>query len=177
MTSKNTSRTDNLTADQAMVDGIQKNKAKLPSSFPMERQTMTLDGVTQVFQERIASGKAVVQAENARSAAVKEDRDTRARTRGTALAFKRLLIALFAQEPDVLGDFSLKAPKKAQRSTASKAKAAEKGKATREVLGTKGSRQKKEALLKAGAPSAAPETPAAPEKAQPAPAPAAKPVS
>jgi hypothetical protein len=155
----------------------------------MEGQTMTLPGVTQVFQDRIASGKAVIQAENALAAAIKDDRDTRARTRGTALAFKRLLIALFAQEPDVLGDFAVPAPKKAQRSTADKAKAAQKGMATREVLGTKGSRQKKVALLKAAAPGAVPETPAAPqtpatpvtpaapEKALPAPAPAAKPVS
>ena len=158
MTTKNSSRDDRLAADQGMVDGIQKNQAKLPASFPMEGGTQTLQGVSQVFQERVATGKAVIVADNAQSAAIKDDRDKRAQTRGTALAFKRLLIALFAQEPDVLGDFAVDAPKKAQRSAADKAKAAEKGMATRKTLGTKGSRQKKAALQQAEAASAAPVT-------------------
>jgi hypothetical protein len=175
MSTQNNSRTDKLAADQAMIDGIQKNQAKLPASFPMEGQQMTLAGVTQVFQDRIATGKAVVQADNARTAAVKADRDERAKTRGTALAFKRLLIALFAQEPSILGDFAVSAPKKRQPTTATKAAAAAKGKATRKTLGTKGSLQKKAALQAADAPSAAPALPAAPDKALPAPAPVAAP--
>ena len=128
MTTKNSSRVVTLASDQAMVDGIQKNQAKLPASFPMEGQQMTLAGVMQVFQERIVTGKAVVAADNARKAAVADDVDKRALTRGTALAFKRLLIALFAKEPDV--------------------------------------------LQQAAAVPAAPEAPAAPAKAEPAPAPA-----
>jgi hypothetical protein len=50
MTTNNNSRNDRITADTSMVDGIQKNQGKLPASFPMEGQTMTLPGVTQVFQ-------------------------------------------------------------------------------------------------------------------------------
>jgi hypothetical protein len=175
MTSSKTSRTDTLAADQGMVDGIQKNQAKLPASFPMEGQQMTLSGVTQVFQDRIATGKAVILAENARTAAVKADRDKRAQTQGTALAFKRLLIALFAQEPDVLGDFSVQAPKKPQLTTAEKATAAAKAKATRKALGTKGTRQKKAALQSTDAPVATPSAPTAPETAPQAPAPALAP--
>lgn len=174
MSSKNTSRTDTLAADQAMVDGIAKNKAKLPPSFEMEGQLMTPDDVSKVFQDRIVTGKAVIAAENTRTAAVKADRDKRQRTRGVALSFKRLLIALFAQDPAVLGDFAVEPPKKAQRTAANKAEAAAKGKETRKTLGTKGSRQKKEALQAAEAPSAAPagnEAPAATPVA-PAPAPA-----
>jgi len=181
MGTKQTSRTDMLAADQGMVDGIAKNKAKLPPSFEMEGQTMTPDSVSQVFQDRIATGKAVVDADNARTKAVKADRDKRQQTRGVALSFKRLLIALFAQDPAILGDFAVEAPKKGQRTAANKADAAVKGKETRKALGTKGTKQKKLALQAAEQASAAPvgnEAPAAtPAAPSPAPAPANKPVS
>jgi hypothetical protein len=162
MGSKQTSRTDVLAADQAMVDGIAKNKAKLPPSFEMEGQTMTPDAVSQVFQDRIATGKAVVDADNARTKAVKADRDKRQQTSGVALSFKRLLIALFAQDPAILGDFAVEPPKQGQRTAANKADAAAKGLETRKTLGTKGTRQKKAALQAAAAASA---TPAAPTPA------------
>jgi hypothetical protein len=180
MGTKQTSRTDMLAADQSMVDGIAKNKAKLPPSFEMEGQTMTPDAVSQVFQDRIGTGKAVVDADNARTKAVKADRDKRQQTRGVALSFKRLLIALFAQDPAILGDFAVEPPKKGQRTAANKADAAVKGKQTRTVLGTKGTRQKKAALLAADQASAAPTgneapavVPAPAGQAPAAPAPAA----
>jgi hypothetical protein len=170
MATKNTSRTDTLAADQAMVEGIAKNKAKLPPSFEMEGQTMTPDAVSQVFQDRITTGKAVIAADNARTAAVKADRDKRQQTRGVALSFKRLLIALFAQDPAILGDFAMEPPKKGVRTAANKAGAAAKGKATRKTLGTKGTRQKKAALQASESTSATPAAPATGEQAQAAPA-------
>jgi len=196
MSIKNNNRVSNLAADQAMIDGIQKHQAKLPQSFPMEGQQQTLAGVTTVFTDRVTTGKAVVEADNAHTAAVQTDRTKRAQTRGIALAFKRLLIALFAQDPAVLGDFAIKAPKPRTQTTASKATAAEKAKATRTKLGTKGTRQKKQALAvsaasgsapaspaaaaaspaaQSAAPAAEPAAPTAPEKAAPAPAPVAAP--
>src|SRR5262249_5964951 len=87
MSSPNHSRPDNPAADQRMADGIQKNEAKLPPSFPLEGQTMTPAAVALVLQGRIETGKAVLAAESARAAAVKADRDKRAQTRSTALAF------------------------------------------------------------------------------------------
>jgi len=164
-TSNKNSRADELAADQAMIDGITKNQAKLPASFPMEGQTMTIPGVLQVFQDRITTGKAVVAAENARTAAVKDDRDKRASTAGVVLAFRRLLVALFAQEPDVLGDFGEAPPKKPVRTAAEKAAAAAKAKATRKTLGTKGAQQKKAVLAAADAPAASPAEPPAPAAA------------
>ena len=123
---------------------------------------MTPDSVSQVFQDRIATGKAVIAAENARTAAVKADKDKRTQTRGVSLAFNRLLLALFAQDPAILGDFAVTAPKKGQRTAADKANAAAKGKATRQTLGTKGTKQKKAALQAADSKTAAPaEQPAA----------------
>jgi hypothetical protein len=99
---------------------------------------MTPDSVSQVFQDRIVTGKAVVTADNARTAAVKSDKDKRTQTRGVALAFRRLLIALFAQDPTILGDFAISAPKKGQRTAADKANAAAKGKTTRPEAGNEG---------------------------------------
>jgi hypothetical protein len=172
MSTTNRSRTDNLAADQSMIDGITKNQAKLPASFPMEGSTMTIPGVLQVFQDRITTSKAVITADNARTAAVKADKDKRTTTAGVALAFKRLLIALFAQQPDVLGDFGVAAPKKPTVTTATKASAAAKGKATRKTLGTKGTQQKKAALAAADAPAASPTEPPAPAASPTTPAPA-----
>ncbi len=174
MVTRNSSRNDVIAADQHMVDGIQKNQPKLPGSFPLEGQSMTPADVIQVFQDRIATGKAVLMAESARAAAVKADRDKRAVTRATALAFKHLLIAMFAQQPDVLGDFGLHATKPAAKSAADKAQAAAKAKATRALLGTKGSRQKKAVIKAATEHSTASASPSA-EPAAVAPAPSAQP--
>jgi hypothetical protein len=134
-----------------------------------------------ILQDRIATGKAVVQAEAARTAAVKADDDRRAQTKRKIAAFKRLVIAMFLELPDVLGTFGLAAPKVGQKSAAVKAGAAAKAKATRAKLGTRGAQQKKAAKAASGAPVEAPAQPAAPA-AQPAapaaqPAPATKPVS
>jgi hypothetical protein len=174
MSNNNHSRNDIITADQKMIDGTQKNQAKLPGSFPLEGQTMTPAEVIQVFQDRIATGKAVLDAESARAAAIKADKNKRAQTRGLALAFKRFVIAMFTQQPDVLGDFGLHAPKPAAKSAAEKAQAAAKAKATRKLLGTKGSRQKK-AVIKATEDHTPTPVQPAPQPAQPAPAPAPTP--
>src|SRR5262249_22469998 len=117
------------------------------------------------------SGKTVLEAEAARAAAIKADKDRRAQTRGMALAFKRLFIAMFAQQPDVLGDFALQAPKHAAKTAAGQAPAAVKAKATRDLLAPKGRRQTKEALQAAAAHVAPPPAPVAPQPAQPAPVP------
>lgn len=149
---------------------------------------MTPNDLVTVFTDRIATGQAVVDTEKAHTAAVKADRDKRAQTRRKVFAFKHLLIAMFLESPDVLGDFGLAPPKPAQKSAAVKAGAAAKGMATREKLGTKGPRQKKAALAASGAPVAAPAQPGAAggepaaTAAQPpvpaaVPAPPAKPVS
>ena len=171
---KNNSRVDSLTADQNLSDGIQKNASKLPASFPVGSETTTPGDMVTVLQERIATGKAVVQAESAKTAALKTDRDKRAATQAKVSAFKRILVAMFLNSPDVLGDFGLAAPKPAAKTAEVKAAAAAKAKATRALLGTKGSQQKKAAKAAATAPAAEPVAPAAPAATPAAPA---KPVS
>lgn len=164
------SRSDQLAAEQSLVDGINKNLALLPPSFRIHKKQMTPQDVITVVMGRLATGKAVVTAEAARTAALKADKDERAQTQPVIAGFKRMLVGMFAEEPGILADFDVSPPKVAEKSAATKAKAAEKAKATREALGTKGRRQKKAALA-AEATAKAPEAPAAP------PAPLAKPQS
>jgi hypothetical protein len=174
---KNNSRADQLAADQKMIDGIKKNQAKLPPSFPVGGAVTTPAEVITVYEDRIAKGKAVVDAESAKAAALKADGAARAASQSKVATFKRLVIAMFLESPDVLGDFGLTAPKPPARTAAAKAVAAVKGMATRKLLGTKGSRQKKVVLASAGAPVAAPATPAVvpPQPVTPAASPAASP--
>jgi hypothetical protein len=170
----NNSRADLLAADQSLIDGITKNASKLPASFPVGSVTTTPAEVVTMLQGRLTTGKAVVLAEAARTAAVQSDRTTRAGTQPKVSAFKRIIIAMFLLSPDVLGDFGLAAPKPPLKTAETKAAAAAKAKATRALLGTKGTQQKKAAIAAAAAPAPAPAVPAAPAVA---PAAAAKPVA
>ena len=154
--SKNKSRTVLLAADQNLIDGINKNVSKLPASFPVGSVTTTPADVVTLLQQRITTGKAVVLAESAQTAAVQADRAMRAQTQPRLTAFRRIIIAMFLQSPDVLGDFGLAAPKPPLKSAEVKAQAAAKAAATRKAK-------------VAQAPAAAPE-PAAPAAAPAAPA-------
>jgi hypothetical protein len=158
--SKNNSRDALLAADQKLIDGTTKNAAKLPATFPLAKQQTTPADVVTALGQRITSGKAVVQAEAAHTAAIKDDDDVRSQTQKRINAYKRLLIAMFLEQPDILADFGLEPPKTGQKTVAVKAVAAAKAKATREKLGTKGTKQKKAA--KAAAPAAQPAVPPKP---------------
>src|SRR5215472_6801950 len=46
------SRDDNVIADQKMIDGIQKNRSSLPTSFVIRSRTMALDDIITMFQGR-----------------------------------------------------------------------------------------------------------------------------
>jgi hypothetical protein len=155
----NNSRTDTLAADQAMIDGITKNQTKLPASLTVGSQVTSPQAMITVYQGRVTAAKAVITAEAASAAAVKANKAERAQTAALTLAFKQLIIAMYKNSPDVLGDFGLAAPKVAVKTVAVKAEAAEKGKQTRKVLGTKGKVQKKEALAQESVPSTAVKTP------------------
>ncbi len=90
---------------------------------------------------------------------MKANKTERANTAAIVLAWKQLLVAMYKNSPDVLGEYGLAVPKVAQKTAAVKAKAAEKGATTRKVLGTKGSVQKKEALAQASVQTEAPAAP------------------
>jgi hypothetical protein len=160
--SNHNSRIDTLAADQAMIDGITKNQSKLPKALTVGSQSTSPTAMIAVYQGRVTAAKAVTTAEAASAAAVKANNTERAQTAALTLAWKQLIIAMFKNSPDVLGDFGLASPKVAEKSAAVKAEAAVKGNATRKALGTKGKVQKKEALAQESATTGEPAAPAAP---------------
>jgi hypothetical protein len=135
-------RADRLALDQKMIDGIQQLFAQ-NATLLFGSRTMTPVEIADVFQSRIKVGKAAVQAEAARSAAVKADRDERAQTAKVVTAFRRFVQATFTESPDTLAIFGLKAPKAAKKKVEVKAQAVAKSQATRRARNTMGSRQKK----------------------------------
>jgi hypothetical protein len=135
-------RADRLADDQKMIDGTQKFFAQ-NATLTFGSQTMTPAAIAAVFQHRIRTGKAVVDADAIRAAAVKADRDERATTMKVVNAFRRFVVATFTESPDTLATFGLKARKVGKAKVEVKAQAVAKGKATRVARATKGRRQKK----------------------------------
>ena len=126
---------------------------------------MTPGDVVTVLQGRIATAKAVDAAEAARTTAIKAERDKRTATQPQVSAFKRLIIAMYLESPDVLGDYGLTAPKPPTMTAQERAAAAAKAAATRKALGTKGAQQKKAAKAAMAAGSSASSPTAAPATA------------
>lgn len=164
----NLGRAARLANDQKVIEGIQKFFAS-SATLTFGSQTMAPADIVAIFQKRIQTGKAVVDADAARTAAVKVDRDERAKTTKVVNAFRQFVLATFTESPDTLAAFGLKARKVTAPSAETKAQAAAKRKATREARGTKGSRQKKAihgtvtpATSGTPAPSAATTAPATP---------------
>jgi cell division septation protein DedD len=154
-----------MSADQAMIDGVRKFLAHL-ASLTVGSQTVTPADIVKVFQDRLDAGKAVQTADAARTAAVKVERDGRAKTAAFVQALRRIVLGTFQQSPDTLAVFGLKAPKVVKKKVDVKAAAVVKSKATRTARHTTG---KKAKLAIKGAPPAATSGPTAP------PAPPAKP--
>lgn len=154
-----------MTADQSMIDGVQKFLSHL-ASLTVGSQTLTPADLVQVFQDRLATGKAVQAADAARTAAVKADRDERAKTAALVRSLRRVVVGMFEQTPDTLAVFGLKAPKAAKKKVDVKAAAVVKSKATRTARHTTGKKAKlaiKGTLPAAqSGPAAPPATPAKP---------------
>ena len=158
-------RSDMMAADQAMIDGVRKYLTQL-ASMPVGSQVMTPADMVKVFQDRLDAGKAVLSADAARAAAIKADRDLRAKTAALAQASRRIVLGMFQQSPDTLAVFGLKVPKAGKAKVAVKAAAVVKGKATRTARHTAGKKQK---LAIKAAPTAATSGTAATPAAPPAP--------
>ena len=134
-------RTDVIAGDQAMIDGIKKFLSGI-GTLPVGSQNMTPADLIKVFQERIDAGKAAIAAEASRAAAVKADRDERAKTAALVRAFRRIVQGMFSASPDTLAVFGLRPQKVAKKTVASKAQAAAKTRATRKARNTLGKKQK-----------------------------------
>jgi hypothetical protein len=161
MTNPINTRNDRLTLDQAMINGTEKFLAQF-ATLPVGATNMAPADIIKVFQDRIASGKATQVAEAARAAAVKADRDLRAKTRAFEQAFRRIVLGMFLQAPDTLAVFGLKVPKTRKPKAVTVATAVAKNKATRVARGTVG--PKKKLAIKGTVPADSGAAPA-PEKA------------
>jgi hypothetical protein len=134
-------RADRLAADQQMIDGTQKFLAQ-NATLTFGSQTMAPADIVAVYQKRIQTAQAALNADAARTAAIKVDRDERATTGKTVKAFRRFVQATYSESPDTLAAFGLKVHKTGKATVEVKAQAVTKSQATREARGTKGSRQK-----------------------------------
>lgn len=153
MTKPNT-RAKRMADDQAKIDGIQKFLAQ-NATLTVGGKTMPVADVVKVFQDRIGTAQAALDAATAKVAAVKADRDERANTAKFVRTFDRLVQATFAEAPDTLAVFHLEAPKAPKKTARVKAEAAAKGVAKREAV--------KKAKAAIEEPAATPEPPAPPK--------------
>jgi hypothetical protein len=143
MGNKNAKRGDRLAGFQGMIDGTKQFLSKY-QSLAIGSEELTPAQMLAIFEELLTSGKSVVTATDAKTTAVKADRELRGKYADFINAFKRIVIGMYAKSPDTLGVFALKPPKKGTRTVQAKAAAAEKVVATRKARHTMGSQQKKD---------------------------------
>ncbi|HEX4447255.1 MAG TPA: hypothetical protein VH044_10985 [Polyangiaceae bacterium] len=149
-------RLGQIAGAQAMVTGVQKHLATLPS-FSVGSQMLTPGDIVKIYQDRAAIAQAAEAAHAATTAAVKMERDKRAQTASVTRAFRRIVQGMFAESPDTLADFGLKPLKVGTKTVATKSGAIAKTKATRVARHTLGSKQKEK--IKGTVSPTAPEVP------------------
>jgi len=152
MSNAKLNRPSQLAAEQKLIDGTKQFLWQL-QSIPVGSQMVTPPEIVQVLDDRIARVKATIAAADARTAAVKAERDERKKTAPFVNSLKRIVVGMFSQSPDTLGVFGLKAPKVGKRTVAVKAVAVDKVAATRKARNTMGPRARKS--VKGTVPSAA----------------------
>jgi hypothetical protein len=135
-------RPSQLAAEQKLIDGTKQFLWQL-QSIPVGSQMVTPPEIVQVLDDRIARVKATIAAADARTAAVKAERDERKKTTPFVNSLKRIVVGMFSQSPDTLGVFGLKAPKVGKRTVANKSVAVEKVAATRKARNTMGPKARK----------------------------------
>jgi hypothetical protein len=171
------SRTVNQAADQKMIDGFNKHASTI-TSLVIAGVTYKTADILAIFQGRMATANTVEIAKPPWQAAVKADKDERAKTKAFVSGVRQSLQVMFAGSVDTLADFGLKPRKPHVVSPETKAAAALKAKATRDARKTMGKVQK--AKIKGNVTitpaTATPNAPAAPAPT-PTPTPTATPTA
>jgi hypothetical protein len=130
---------------QAIVAGTQKHFANASVTFGNASHTSA--SLIALFQSLIAARQACDVADASAKDAMATRRQVEANVDPTLRAFEHFLQVTFAGATGTLADFGLAPPKaRAPLTTEKKAAAAQKRKATRALLGTKGKQQKKTVL-------------------------------
>jgi hypothetical protein len=159
-------RTQRIAADQKMITGIQEHLASL-TAITVAGQSMAPADIVKLYQARVASGQAVIAAETAKLGASQADVSEVKQTAAFASAFRKMVQAMYANNPTILADFGLKPPAVSKPTAATKVAAVAKRKATRAARHTMGPKQK------AAIHGTAPESPPAAGSTSSTPAPAA----
>jgi hypothetical protein len=136
-------RLHRLDADQKLIDGVTKHLSQI-DSLTVGSQKVAPADIVKILQTRIDAAHAVVAADAAQSAAVKKERDERAKTKKFVSSFRRMVSGMFSESPDTLAEFGLKTPRVGKLSADEKAAAVARNKATREARHTLGKKQKLE---------------------------------
>ena len=165
-----------ITLCNALAAGLQ---ALPDTEFVASGQTLQKAAVIAPLQAYVAATQQTAADEAAWHTAVQKEQAAEAAARAMIEEIKPVLQGRYGKSnPQLETQFGIPPVKKAVTSAVTKAKAAAKAKATRALLGTKGSKQKKAAIAAATDPSAgtpATPAPAAPPPASPAAPPAVKP--
>ena len=136
-----TNRTDNLTAEQSLIDGFIKHGSRLANLTILGTTQPTKD-IIGTLQSRIDSAKAVLTTRTTWQAEVQADRTLRDTTKTFVAVVKQALLAAFAGELDTLADFGLTERARHVPTPAEKLAAAALAKATRAARHTMGPKKK-----------------------------------
>jgi hypothetical protein len=169
-------RTAQQTADQKLIDGLDKHKAVI-TALPIEGKTLTPAEAIAIVQARIDASNQSLTTKASAKAAVLSERTERAATKKFVSSLRQVIRSMFGASADILADFGLALPKPRKPSPQKKVTAAAKAKATRTLRHTMGKKQK--AAIKATgplpagtaanpvAPGNTPEAPVAPQSPAP----------
>ncbi len=157
-----TLKSDLLAAYTALKSGIQN---ELPdASFVVQGQTISRDDLLTKVQGRIDAANKTNAARTALHLCVEAEHEVDQGVKPIRAAIKQLVQSRYGKDSALLQKFGFTEDRRAKRSAQSKAQAADKARATREALGTKGKKQRKNA--KKALQSAPAETPAQPPQGQ-----------
>ncbi len=166
-------------SDQDLVAGLNNIASKI-TSFVVGGEPVPTKDIAMQLQARVDTAKAAESARLAWRAAVKADRDERARTKALASVVKQTLLQCFAGQADVLGTFGLTPRNPRVVAPATQVIAAAKARATRAARHTMGRKQKADIVGALDSnvvtiPVPAPVVPSKPAAVAPAPSPAPTP--
>jgi hypothetical protein len=159
-------RTDQVTADQALIDGFNKHATAIPNMV-IGGASKTAKDIVATLQSRIDSAKVALSTRATWQTAIRTDESLRDTTKTFVSGVKQGLLVAFAGQLDTLADFGLTARAKHVVTPEENIARAAKAKATRAARHTMGSKQK--AAIKGTVTPTAPAT-AAPSAPTPTPA-------
>jgi hypothetical protein len=125
-----------------IVRAIDERMANVDSMM-MHGKKYTRAELRSLFQEELAAMANTRRATAARRAAVKEERRITARNKAVLQAFESYLVNQLGAESQELTLFTFTPRRKGKKTSEVKAKAVQKGKTTRQRLGTLGPKQRK----------------------------------